>query len=251
MADLTSVFKTPPPILSPYFSSPLSVLFSLSKHVFSRSPFSPDSRLLSLSFRLSTPLLPQVPFFSLSSNLDRAVVGCAPEVLVPSQTTPKLSNGGTPAGRSKDPAGKAASRHWSFPLSSAPAPSCQLSTSPVWAHCPLPSYSPFSPASSPASLARLYIFITLVGLDELHSQNEPRCMSYEVTMNQMLHNLPLQIHIKSHQMLFGDHCFLSSFPLWSARLKQKAGRMSLKYSPWVKIILHLFNFLILHKRAPT
>ena len=121
----------PPPILSPYFSSPLSVLFSLSKHVFSRSPFSPDSRLLSLSFRLSTPLLPQVPFFSLSSNLDRAVVGCAPEVLVPSQTTPKLSNGGTPAGRSKDPAGKAASRHWSFPLSSAPAPSCQLSTSPV------------------------------------------------------------------------------------------------------------------------
>lgn len=113
------------------------------------------------------------------------------------------------------------------------------------------SYSPFSPASSPASLARLYIFITLVELDELHSQNEPRCMSYAVTMNQMLHNLRLQIHIKSHQMLFGDHCFLPSFPLWSARLKQKAGRMSLKHSPWVKIILHLFNFLICHKRAPT
>lgn len=51
-----------------------------------------------------------------------------------------------------------------------------------------------------------------------------------VTTNQMLHNLPLQIHIKSHQMLFRDHCFLPSFPLWSARLKQKAGSMSLKHS---------------------
>lgn len=81
----------PPPILSPFFSF-LSVPFSLPKHLVSRSPFSPDSHLLSLRFRLSTPLIPQVSF-SLSSNLDRRVVGCAPEVLVPSQTTPKLNNG--------------------------------------------------------------------------------------------------------------------------------------------------------------
>lgn len=84
----------PPPMLSPFFSF-LSVPFSLPKHLVSRSPFSPDSHLLSSCFRLSTPLIPQVPS-SLSSNLDRPVVGCAPEVLVPSQTTPKLHNGGTP-----------------------------------------------------------------------------------------------------------------------------------------------------------
>lgn len=123
-------------LLSP-FSSPLSVPFSLPKHVFSRSPFSPGSRLLSLSFRLSTPLIPQVPFFSLSSNLDRAVMGCAPEVLVPSQTTPKLSNGGTrqrggaKTQQGRRPAGTGPSRSL---LCTCSAPSCQLSTFPLSEH---------------------------------------------------------------------------------------------------------------------